>query len=64
MLFITACSLVLAKVVLCSLYSLVSVKKDSPSESILNSYQILSSTVLAVGSDSWSNTWFSLLVSQ
>ena len=42
----TAYSLVLAEVVLYSLYSLVSVKKDSPFIGILDSYQVLNSTVL------------------
>ena len=48
MLFIIAYSLVLAEVVLCSLYGLVLVKKDSPSIGILDSYQVLSSTVLVL----------------
>ena len=56
MLFITAYSLVSAEVVLYSLYGLVLVKKDNPSEGVSNSYQVLSSTVLAAGGDSWSNT--------
>jgi hypothetical protein len=60
--FIMACSLVLAEVILCSLYSLVLVKKDSPSKGVSDSYRVLSSMVLAVGGDSWSNTWFGLLV--
>ena len=46
MTFITGCSLILAKVVLCSLYGLVLVKKDSLSVGVLDSYQVLSSTVL------------------
>ena len=46
----TAYSLVLAEVVLYSLYSLVSVKKDSPSIGILDSYQVLGSTILVIGS--------------
>ena len=45
--FIIAYSLVLAKVILCSLYSLVSVKKDSPSVGISDSYQVFSSIVPA-----------------
>jgi hypothetical protein len=48
MLFITVYSLVLAEVVLCSLYSLISVKKDSPSKGVLDSCRVLSSIVLAV----------------
>ena len=47
MLFIIAYSLVSAEVVLCSLYGLVSVKKDSPSVGVLDSCQVLSSTVPA-----------------
>ena len=43
-----AYSLVLAKVVLRSLYNLVLVKKDSPSINILDSYQVFSSIVPAV----------------
>ena len=56
MLFITARSPVLAEVVLRSLHGLVSVKKDNPSEGVLDSCQVLNSTVLAVGSNSWLNT--------
>ena len=44
-----AYSLILAEVVFYSLCSLVSVKKDSPFIGILNSYQVFSSIVLAVG---------------
>ena len=47
MLFIIAYNLVLAKVILYSLRSLVSVKKDYPSVGVLDSYQVLSSTVPA-----------------
>ena len=47
MLFITAYSLVLAEVVLYSLYSLVLVKKDSLFIGILDSYQVLNSMVSA-----------------
>ena len=47
MLFITAYSLVLAEVIFRSLYGLVSVKKDSPFIGVLDSCQVLSSTVLA-----------------
>ena len=43
--FITAYSLVLAEVVLCSLHNLVLVKKDSPSISVSDSCQVFSSTV-------------------
>ena len=64
MLFITAHSLVLAEVVLRSLCGLVLVKKDCLSVGVLDSCQVLSSTVPAIGSDSQSNTWFSLSVSQ
>ena len=49
---ITARSPVSAEVVLCSLRGLVLVKKDGPSVGISNSYQVL-------GSNSWSNAWFS-----
>ena len=41
----TAYSLVLAEVILYSLYGLVLVKKDSPSVGVLDSYQVLGSTV-------------------
>ena len=47
--FITAYSPVSAKVVLRSLCGLVSVKKDSPSIGVSDSYRVLSSTVLAAG---------------
>ena len=50
--FIIAHSLVSAEVVLCSLRGLVLVKKDSPSKGVSDSYQVLNSTVLAVGSNS------------
>ena len=56
MLFITVHSLVLAEVVLYSLRGLVSVKKNSPFKGILDSYQVLNSTVLVAGGDSWLNT--------
>ena len=45
--FITARSPVSAEVVLRSLHGLVLVKKDGPSVGVLNSYQVLSSTVPA-----------------
>ena len=54
--FIIACGLVLAEVVFRSLCGLVLVKKDSPFEGISDSCQVLSSTVLVVGSNSWLNT--------
>ena len=56
MLFIIAYSLVLAKVVLYSLYGLVLVKKDSSFKGILDSYQVFNSTVLVAGGNSWLNT--------
>ena len=41
----TAYSLVLAEVIFCSLYGLILVKKDCFFVGVLNSYQVLSSTV-------------------
>ena len=55
MLFIIVYSPVSAKVVLYSLYGLVLVKKDSLSKGVSDSYQVLSSTVLVAGGDSWLN---------
>ena len=46
--FITAYSPVSAEVILYSLHNLVSVKKNSPSVGVLDSYQVLNSTVPAV----------------
>ena len=48
MLFITACSLVLAEVVFRSLCGLVLVKKDGSSIGVLDSCQVLGSMVLVV----------------